>query len=813
MTSCPHFHPGSLKGVVFPLRLVASSLVLLASCFAPVRAAATESRTVTIAVVRDGPSMLLDEADAAFRREASALLAGRASLVFRQGGALDAGWRDGEAKRALDAALADPSVDYVVTFGVRAATAAAVPGRVLGKPVLGAVVQESDLSPLPIDATGRSGKPNFAIVTLPSRAGEQLAELRPLVPISSLNVLVDEFFAPSQAALEPWRAELSRRLGVPVTLTPLAGSADAALAALGADTQAVYLLPSLRLDEAAHAALIKGLVARRLPVLSFLGQQEVEAGALAGTLSNPGDALARRLAINLDQLIGGQAVSALSLRINLPTQVYFNEDTASAIGFSAGLAAAERAVLIGRARTDTDPVLTFTDALTLALKQNYALKAQETVTEASRQGVKSVRGALLPQITSSYSFSEIDRDRAAASGGFLPRSSSRAGVGVTQVLFDDESFTRMRIARESLRQTDYVEQAERLDTMRAAGQAYLQLLSAQAALRVVEDNFRVTQRNLELARVRQQVGTAGPEEGYRFESLSAQQRADLAAARAATDRARLTLNRALGADVDTRWRAREVTMEDPAFASTTGRLIALVGDRQKLERFRTFAAAYAAKNSPDIAALEQSVTTARLNADERKRRHYAPKIYASVDYSHVLSSEAGGPSFAEQFQAAGLPVGGSPADRDDWTAGISVSLPLFSGGTTSAEARRARAEQKRTEFSRDDAREAVMAQAQSALFNAESAYVNIDFSRQSADLAERNLAVVQDKYERGSVPIVTLLDAQSAAFAQRQSASAAVYRFFNELLSFQRALGWIEALATDAEKDAWLRETEQAVTR
>ena len=813
MTSCPHFLHGAPQGVFLPWRLLATSLVLLVSCFASVRAAAAESRTVTIAVVRDGPSVLLDDVDAAFRREASAVLAGRASLVFRQGGTLDAGWRDGEAPRALDAALADPSVDYVIALGVRVASAAAAPDRVLGKPVLGAVLQESDLAPLPIDAAGRSGKPNFAVVTLPGRAEEQLAELRPLVPFLSLHVLVDEFFAPGPAALEPWRAELSRRLGVPVTLSPLAGSADAALASLGADARAVYLLPSLRLDEAGHAALLKGLVARRLPVLSYLGQREVEAGALAGTLPNPGDALARRLAINLDQLLGGQAVSALSLRITLPAQLYFNEDTASGIGFSAGLAAAERAVLIGRARTDADPVLTFTDALTLALKQNYSRKAQETVTEASRQGVKSARGALLPQVTASFSYSAIDRDRAAASGGFLPRNTTRAGAGVSQVLLDDESFTRVRIARESLRQSDYFEQAERLDTMQVAGQTYLQLLSAQAALRVAEDNFRVTQRNLELARLRLRVGTAGPEEGYRFESLSAQQRADLAAARAATDRARVALNRALGADVDTRWRAREVTMEDPAFAFTTGRLTALVSDRQKLDRFRTFAAAYAAKNSPDIAAIERAVETSRLSADERKRRHYVPKIYASVDYSHVLGLEAGGPSFAEQFRAAGLPVGGSPANRDDWTAGITVSLPIFSGGTTSAEARRARAEQRRAEFSRDAAREAVMAQAQSALFNAESAYVNIDFSRQSADLAERNLAVVQDKYERGSVPIVTLLDAQSAAFAQRQSASAAVYRFFNELLSFQRALGWIEALATDAEKDAWLRETEQAVTR
>ena len=106
-----------------------------------------------------------------------------------------------------------------------------------------------------------------------------------------------------------------------------------------------------------------------------------------------------------------------------------------------------------------------------------------------------------------------------------------------------------------------------------------------------------------------------------------------------------------------------------------------------------------------------------------------------------------------------------------------------------------------------------MAQAQASLYAAESSYANIALSRRAADLAAKNLAVVQDKYERGAVSIVTLLDAQNSAFSQRQSADAATYKFLADLLQFQRSLGWIEAVATDAEKETWFRQMEQAVVR
>jgi outer membrane protein len=792
----------------------AGMLVLGAALNLLVASAADSSpRTITVAVVQDGHSSMVDNLEAAFRVEAQAITAGRARLSFKNSSTFDAGWRQEAASAALDAALADPSIDYVLALGVRVSAAAGAPGRKLAKPVLGALLQESDLAPLPIGADGRSQRENFAVATLPSRATDQLTELRRVVPFTSLHILVDEFFATDLARLATWRDQLASALGVPVMLVPLGVSADETLAALGKDPHVVMLFPAVRMDRANRAALLERLSARKFRVLSYAGETEVEAGALAGVLPDPRAALARRLAINLDQLIAGTPATELPLHVSLPRQLFYNETTAASIGFAANFERLSQATFIGQFSATAGQPLSFTEAVTTALERNFSYRARQSATEASHEAARMATGALLPQLAATQSFQQIDRDRASASGGAQPQASFRAGVGLTQVVVDDESFTRRRIAREAHRAATYEEQVERLDTVNAAGQGYLQLLSAQASLRVAEENFKVTQRNLEFARLRQRVGTSGPEEAYRFESLAAQQRSELAAAHTQSDQARVALNRVLAVAADTRWDAQDLTLDDPAFEFTTGRVMALVSDRGQLERFRSFTAAYAAAHSPDLAALEQNVKTLRLTAEQKQRRPHTPKVSASIDYGRTLRQSFAGPSLAEQFAGAGIPVQSSTPDRNTWTVGVSGSLPLFTGGSVRADARKARAELRQIELTRDGARAGVIAQTQSALYGAESAYANIRLSRRAAELASQNLDVVQDKYERGTVSIVTLLDAQNSAFSQRQAAEAATYRFFSELLRFHRSLGWIEALATPAEKEAWFAEMEGSISR
>ena len=145
-------------------------------------------------------------------------------------------------------------------------------------------------------------------------------------------------------------------------------------------------------------------------------------------------------------------------------------------------------------------------------------------------------------------------------------------------------------------------------------------------------------------------------------------------------------------------------------------------------------------------------------------------------------------------------------DRDEWNVALTASLPLFTGGGLTADLRKARADLRQLELGAENVREGIIARAQAAFYALESSYPSIELAQRSTDRAEQNLRVVQDKYEQGTVSIINLLDAQNAAFSQKQAAARAVYRFLGDLIAYERAIGWFEVLSSAEEKEAWFRE-------
>ncbi len=769
-------------------------------------------RSARVAVIKDGGSLIIDKIGARIRREVGVVVEGRAELNYRDiGGATGSEWSSELLRTHFLAALNEPEVDMIFVVGLRSTALAASPEIVLTKPVFGAVIQDTDLMLLPIGADGRSTKANFSVVSLQSRAADQLAMLREAVPFKSLDVIFDDAYAPDAAAIAAWRSRLASSLGVSVKLVCSGNSSLAVLSDLGDKAEAVLLMPMLRMSPPEYNGLLQGLHARRLPTMSFIGQSEVEAGVLAGVLSEGASAIARRMAINVDQYLAGTPIADLPLRIPARTEVFFNETTAAAIGFAARFDALNNATLVSSYVANKGESLSLAGAVALALDQNFDLRARKESTVASAQDVEGAKGLLMPQVAAVANAQQIDGDRARASGGLFPEQTVFAGLAATQVIYDDEASTRVKMAREALRAANHVERVQKMDTANAAMQAYLQYLSAQAALRVSEQNAKVIRKNLELSQVRRRVGFSGPEDILRFESLAAQQRSELIAARSQVNKALVALNRVLGVDVSTPWKAADISFEDPAFQASTGCVVRLIRDRDHLDRFRSFLTSYALDHSPDLAAYGQGIEVQKLGAAQKGRRDYLPKVTASVNYGRLLHQNYGGPTFVEQLAGAGLPVRPEPLDRIVWTAGVQATVPLFTGGAMSADTRKARAQLRQMELTRDGLREAVSAQTQALTYSIESSYSNIELFRQAADLAAKNLEVTQQKYEQGTLSIVTLLDAQTTVFNSRQAADVAVYRFFGDIASVQRTIGWIEAFATAEEKSEWLRRAESFV--
>jgi outer membrane protein TolC len=85
-----------------------------------------------------------------------------------------------------------------------------------------------------------------------------------------------------------------------------------------------------------------------------------------------------------------------------------------------------------------------------------------------------------------------------------------------------------------------------------------------------------------------------------------------------------------------------------------------------------------------------------------------------------------------------------------------------------------------------------------------SSYVGIEQARDAAEAANKSLEIVQNAYTQGAVSILSLLDAQNAAFNAEQAAANAVYDFLLDMLEMERSTGRFEFFMNDEERQALL---------
>ena len=87
-----------------------------------------------------------------------------------------------------------------------------------------------------------------------------------------------------------------------------------------------------------------------------------------------------------------------------------------------------------------------------------------------------------------------------------------------------------------------------------------------------------------------------------------------------------------------------------------------------------------------------------------------------------------------------------------------------------------------------------------------ASYPAIDLTKLSAASAQKNLELVVDNYTKGRMSIVELLDAQNASLNTKIMAENAVYDFFVDFITTERAAGQYSIFMTAQEKENWVQE-------
>jgi outer membrane protein TolC/ABC-type uncharacterized transport system substrate-binding protein len=754
---------------------------------------------VQIAIVQDGSSHVVPELESLVQQEILEVTRREFDVRFPDNLKLQGEWSAQGVKQALDRVLGDLRVNLVIAMGFLA-TSDVARRKHLPKPVIAPVALDPNLQGLPLKK-GASGVKNLHYLTSLRGFERNLTALKEVFPFTRLSVLADRMLLETIPSLEGRIRETAEQYGVELKIVPVDTSAQAALSALPSDTEAVYVSVLPRLPSPEFDLLVAGLIERRLPSFSSVGQTEVERG-IAVAISPEVDVrrLARTVAANVQRILSGTDAGQIEVAFARGEHLTINMATVRAIDKWPSFQVLTEADLLNEDALRPGPRLSLFDAVRQAMEGNLDLAAANRKVEAGRGAVGQARSDLLPQLLVGTAGVIAGRGPDAFGTGADPGQSALVLGGFQQTIYSDDIWTRYRVEQKKQVSREEERNELRLDTGRDAAIAYLRVLRAKTVRRIYKDNLKLTRSNLELATARESAGYALRDEVFRWESEIAKGQKDVVSADAQARQAEVVLNRVLNRPLEEAFSTVEQSLDDPAVLGDTRQLFAYIENPRGFQVFRDFEVEEAVSAAPELRRFDALIAASERTILNAERAFYLPDVVMFGSAAQQYASQSGG--------IGGLALPGGIASVtgpgvDTYVGGIALNFPLFQGGYKKASALKAREELRQQQTERDATRQRVEERVRRGLYQTGASFPSIRLSQKSAEAARKTLDLVEDQYSRGAVDIIKLLNSQNAAVTANEAAANAVYDFLIDLAKVQRATGRMSFFQGAEERAAW----------
>ena len=387
-------------------------------------------------------------------------------------------------------------------------------------------------------------------------------------------------------------------------------------------------------------------------------------------------------------------------------------------------------MLAAAAFAQTPPLLTLQQAEQAALQNHPQIQASQHEAAYSNQQITINRAALYPQVTGNLTGSQ-GNDNARIGAGTLAASRlfDRLGAGaVVQQLITDSGRTAALVASARLQaqasQQDV--QTSRYDVLLAVNRAYLNVLRAQAVVKVAEKTVEARQvlddQITQLARsnLRSQLDVAEADVTvYKAKQL-------LLAAQNAVAEAQAELGRALGSDQAANYQLADVTLP-PGPPATADDMIA-----------------QAVANRPELASL-------RLSRDAANKFAEAEKDLSKPTVSAI--AVGGFIPLVKQEGATPIPLGYEGVAAN-------VSVPVFNGHLFSARREAAQERVLESDQRLRNTQDSILRDVRTAWSGAITTYQEIDVTAALLRASAQALDLANGRYQYQLASIVELTTAQ-----------------------------------------------------
>lgn len=377
-----------------------------------------------------------------------------------------------------------------------------------------------------------------------------------------------------------------------------------------------------------------------------------------------------------------------------------------------------------------DKILRLEDAVRIALENQPRIKAAQERIKAQRAVLGQAISDYYPTITLNNTyFTSLAAGTTRTAAKAFDFFSSRANFDLTLYDFGKREGT-VQGARETLDSRRFAARTLIEDVVLGVKQAFFTYLQAKALVRVSEETVKDRELLVRQARGFYEVGTRPKIDVARAESNLFSAKADLIAAENGVKIAWAELKNAMGVrDFPERPLAEELAIRRPVVSLEEARKIAFAS-RPELKDFEA-----------QRKAQDSAIAVAR--------RGHLPEITFTGSYGRRGTSRSTTPR-RDTFPLQVV-----------WTAGVSLSIPIFSGFRTTYEVQEALRNYHTIRAEEEEKRQEIALDVERSYLNLIEAEERIKANDAAVKAAKENLDLANGRYQVGVGSIIEITEAQT----------------------------------------------------
>ncbi|OIN27332.1 outer membrane channel protein TolC [Vibrio barjaei] len=400
---------------------------------------------------------------------------------------------------------------------------------------------------------------------------------------------------------------------------------------------------------------------------------------------------------------------------------------------------------------------TLTEIYDLAKQNDPQLLKASAERDSAFEAINSTRSALLPQIDLTAGYAYQDSDRHTTDG-----STTDLSLGLSQSIYDRSSWIALTISEKSAREADARYASTQQQVIYNVAEAYFNVLRAEDDLRFIQAEKQAVAKQLMQTEQRFDVGIAPI--------------TDVQDARAQYDSV-------LAQEIQAK---NNVENEYEELRAITGQQ---ASNLAVLDTAR-FSTSLPSKNADQLVAQATNENLDLLA--NRIQKDVAKEQISLAQSGHLPTiSLTSNYSYTKNYNEPNDPVTGAQMDDDEnlFNLGISIDLPVYSGGRITSEVKQAEYQFVSASQDLESTFREVQKDVRAINNNIRSSIGSIQAYKQSVISAESALTATQEGFNVGTRTIVDVLESTQNVYQANKNLSDARYQYILSQVQLKQAIG------------------------